>query len=63
MGVLSWGINYFPKVSLPMSNSFQGILQLGVDLPNQMVKETFGAGDLFAARVFAGVYECRAIEE
>ena len=57
LGVNKWVIIHFPKGVLALNKKGIKIFQPSVNIPNEKIKGTVGAGDALAAGVLSGVHE------
>jgi len=63
LGVQRWVVIHFPQGALASSKGGEKLFQPGVCVPQSDIKGTVGAGDAFAAGVFAGFHEEWAMQK
>jgi sugar/nucleoside kinase (ribokinase family) len=62
MGVLNWVLIHFPTGVIAINKNGNIIFQQSINVPNEKIKGTVGAGDAFAAGVLAGIHENWSME-
>jgi sugar/nucleoside kinase (ribokinase family) len=56
-GVREWVVIHFPKGAIAVDSGGQELVQSSVDMPQERIAGTLGAGDAFAAGVLFGLHE------
>jgi sugar/nucleoside kinase (ribokinase family) len=62
MGVKRWVIVHFPSGAIAVSQNKRTLFQPSIDIPNNMLVGSVGAGDAFAAGVLMGVHDEQPME-